>query len=157
LAGKVGPGSWALDWLEDVVQEAVLDTLRAYRSCLARSEAEFRSWLHTIARRRLLQLVRSETTACEARAQLAVEILLDQASPAFPSSQLRSKLKWLDEQLANLPPDHVTLLWAKSQSGATWKEVGATLGIPPTAAKRRYQRLIRRLRRAAVELTGVPS
>src|SRR5690606_41602445 len=54
-------GGWAEDWLDDVVDECVLDVLRALHSCRARNEGQLLAWLAAIKRRQLALLFRRES------------------------------------------------------------------------------------------------
>lgn len=131
-------GSWAEGWIEDVVQEALLDVLRGYRSCRASSETAARSWVRTIGRREIAQLCRHEAERSRHTVSLTDHIYAPAASSLGPmpleDSTVLSRLRKVLDQAG---PDESRLLWARFQISASWAEVGQELGIAPTAAKRR--------------------
>jgi RNA polymerase sigma factor (sigma-70 family) len=140
-------GGWTEAWVEDVVQESLLDVFRGLRECRAHSEGELRAWARTIAHRQVASLIRREAPRLEVVVPLATLPGIADTGHQEPSPRLRALLAVLAAAVDDLPPAQSYLLWAHVQTDATWRETGAELGIAATAAKRRYQRLIASLRR----------
>ena len=140
-------GGWCEDWTDDVVQEVLLDIVRAHGGCRAVSDADLTAWVAAIARREVAEFFRrehwhSETVGLLAMARLSVE--RDEPAAGAASVAIES----LRPLMARLAPDQHELLYERLISAATWTEVGEQLGIPATAAKRRWQRLVLRLGKA---------
>jgi RNA polymerase sigma factor (sigma-70 family) len=145
-------GGWTEAWIEDVVQESLLDAFRGLRECRAHSEGELRAWARTIARRQVASLIRHEAPRLESAVPLSTLPAVADTDPPDPSPRLRSLLAALADAVEDLSPSQSYLLWARLQTDATWSETGAELGIAASAAKRRYQRLIASLRRRCVRI-----
>ena len=60
-------------------------------------------------------------------------------------------LRILREVHADESEDAQALLWHRLVQGDEWSDTGGAIGIPPTAAKRRYQRAQGRLRHALLK------
>jgi DNA-directed RNA polymerase specialized sigma24 family protein len=54
-------GGWTESWIDDVVQDALLDIVRSVHGCRATSEREVRAWVAAIGRRRIRNLFREES------------------------------------------------------------------------------------------------
>jgi DNA-directed RNA polymerase specialized sigma24 family protein len=65
-----------------------------------------------------------------------------------PSPRIARALESVRAVVCTLGREHHRLLWSRVVASHTWQEVGEELGIPPTAAKRRWQRVLARLRDA---------
>jgi DNA-directed RNA polymerase specialized sigma24 family protein len=102
-----------------------------------------------IGRRQVADLFRNESAPLRP---------LDEASACAadtaewpPSTRNSAVLRHLNSELRALTPVQHQLLWYRIVGGLSWTELGGRLGIPRTAAKRRYQRLLRRLARTCGE------
>lgn len=135
-------GGWAEDWLDDVVDECVLDVLRALHSCRARNEGQLLAWLAAIKRRQLALLFRRESRS-DRVLYLPTETIDSRPFADWPAAILRELNNGIDE----LSEVQSRLLWMRFRLEATWREIAMELGVRPSAAKRRYQRLIASLRR----------
>ena len=129
--------------------------MRVYRglaSCRASTDAELRAWLRQILRREIAGIARRE--AWKARVTVALDLAFGFEGPDPDAESSPPALDRLQELLDDLKPDDHTLLWMKFSTDAKWREIAAALEIPATAARRRYQRLIERLRRQMDEGVG---
>jgi RNA polymerase sigma factor (sigma-70 family) len=133
-------------WIEDVVQESLVDVLRSYRDCRAASEAEAIAWITAIGRREVAELFRREGRATLVDLSYTDTVAAPGESDD-PSPDPRRQ--FLRAALQRLGSSQHRLLWSRLVVALTWPQVGAELRISHTAAKRRYQRLLRRLRKEA--------
>ena len=141
-------GGWAESWIDDVVQNATLDLLRGFPSCRADTVAGVHAWLRTIARRETATLFRGEAR------RVRLTDPLEAAEGAAQNGSLPPPAPLLLRQFLDALPAHQhRLLWLRLQLSASWREVGAEMGVPASAAKRRYQRLLHRAR--GVDLADV--
>lgn len=139
-------GGWPESYTEDVVQDALVDIIRAHADCQAESEGETVAWVVAIGRRRVATLYRREAHRRRKRSALApTENIADSGVGAL-SPGLQRVVGSLSDPLSELSEQQHRLLWERILGGATWAEVGEALHIPHTAAKRRWQRLVVRLR-----------
>lgn len=142
-------GGWTEAWLEDVVQAALLDICRHVGACRARTEEELLAWVHSIGRREVANLCRAEARWREG-CNAFVEQQEDEASdlgPADAPETLSAHQRVLRRRLARVSPSGHEILWMRLAEHATWGEIARALGITQAGAKRRYQRLMTRLRR----------
>jgi RNA polymerase sigma factor (sigma-70 family) len=145
-------GGWTEAWIEDVVQESLLDVLRGLRECRADSEAELRVWATTIARRQVANLMRREAPRFKSAVPLSNLPEIADIDLPDPSPRIEPLLAALAHAADDLNPSQAYLLWTRVHADVTWREVGAEIGIAASAAKRRYQRLIASLRRRCLRL-----
>jgi DNA-directed RNA polymerase specialized sigma24 family protein len=130
-------------WTEDVVQEGLIDVLRSHGRCRATTELEVIGWIGAIARRQLIALFRQETRQSHLALAAASQNFDEDAACSPSLNQALSDF----ERLQLTAAQHL-LLWERLVYRSTWYEVGHALGVKPSAAKRRYQRLIVYLRTA---------
>lgn len=145
-------GGWTEDWIEDVVQECLLDVLRGLHGCSANSEVELRAWARAIARRQVAILIHREWPRLESAIPIYTLNDLAESSATDPSPGFAALLAVLAAAADELTPTQSRLLWLRLQADATWREIGADLGITASAAKRRYQRLTASLRRRCLRV-----
>ena len=121
---------------EDVVQEA---TLRAWRSIgQVRSGAQVRSWFLTI--------VANRSRSMRSSAWWSV-IRMPEARRVWPSpADAADRREDLSLALRRLTPDERAAVFLRFYEDMTSTEVGAALGITPSAARSRIHRALRRLR-----------
>lgn len=140
-------GGWTEAWIEDVVQESLLDILRGLRECRAHSDAELRAWSSTIVRRRVASLLREEKPRLMATASLTAVADIPEYSETYDPCELHAVVM---EIAKNLTDAQSRILWMRLQIHATWPEIATELGISDSAAKRRFQRLIAAMRRKCI-------
>jgi DNA-directed RNA polymerase specialized sigma24 family protein len=147
LLATVGPrlrGGWCEDWTEDVVQEALVDIVRAHGDCRASSEREVVAWVRSIGRRQVAELFVKEAGRRGSSLDAVGDVAAVEA--CAPSPRIARALESVRAVVCTLGREHHRLLWSRVVASHTWQEVGEELGIPPTAAKRRWQRVLARLR-----------
>lgn len=138
-------GGWTEGWIEDVVQEALLDIVRGYTGCRARTEAEARAWVATIARREVAMLYRREARRAQSYGHLSAAENFPDTSIDRPTPRVAQSLNSVRDATERLTDAQHHLLWTRLPTAQPWTEVGRELGITPSAAKRRYQRILGRL------------
>jgi RNA polymerase sigma factor (sigma-70 family) len=126
--------------LDDVVQDTLLRAWVHRTQCRATSDAGVAEWLRAIARLSAIDALRAE------RSQQRIYIDVDTMGGAEPTSEPSALAVELATLSWTLGSDASEVLWLRLVSGREWAEIGAELGITWTAARRRYQRAIARLR-----------
>jgi RNA polymerase sigma-70 factor, ECF subfamily len=135
---------------EDVVQETLL---RAWRhpEALTADRGDVRPWLWTVARRLVIDGVRSR----QARPREVPEQLL--ASVPVEDDLDRTLEAWqVADALSTLTPDHRAVLVETYYRGRSVEEAASTLRVPPGTVKSRAYYALRELRLVLVE-RGVTS
>ncbi|HEX5647217.1 MAG TPA: RNA polymerase sigma factor [Nitrospira sp.] len=133
---------------KDLVQETFLNAYRGFKNF--RGDAQFSTWLYTIASRVCLRMRRRRkgaperelsldefipTSDGEFRLQIPVEGLSPEA--ALQNKQLR---KALDAAIGKLPKKYKMVLVLRDMEGLGAKEVGAIVGLNERAVKSRLHR-----------------
>ena len=147
--------------LEDLVHDALLRIIAGVRTCRAEDDAACWAWVLRVAWRAALDAMRAPS----ADAALLRNAILDDpatenaaafrewnalASTRSPDDPHALLCRFAVESQRALAEPTRRLLWLRLVGGETWTEIGKALGIPPAAAKRRFQRAQRRLRRGVV-------
>ncbi|WP_307849532.1 sigma-70 family RNA polymerase sigma factor [Qaidamihabitans albus] len=129
-------------WAEDVVQETLI---RAWRNAdkLDREPEMLRAWLHTVARRIVIDGWRSR----RARPQEVEEADADSVGVPDESDRTLAAMV-VYEALRNLSPEQREAVSQTYLRDRTVNEVAATLGVPPGTVKSRIYHAVRALRRA---------
>lgn len=156
------------DWEElaqDLAQDTLLRIARSIGGCQAATDVELIRWCLRVARNigiDHLRAVRDEWDATELALTAGDGPLVQldapwQADAQVPTEGARVLLGVLSEVLANEPDEAHELLWERLVAGSPWGSAGAALGVPETAAKRRFQRTQARIRLAVLRrLVGLP-
>jgi RNA polymerase sigma-70 factor, ECF subfamily len=130
---------------EEVAQETLLEVWRsAARFDPARGAAL--AWIMTIAHRRAVDRVRSETAAAarEARAaSAAAPVLADQVAEAVESSLEAERVSRCLDGLTELQRESITLAY---YSGYSYPQVASALGVALGTVKTRIRDGLKRLR-----------
>ena len=105
---------------EDVAQETfirLVDHAPAYQG-----RGQFTSWLHTIARRLSLNVIRTR----KRRPEAPLEAALNRPSWSNPEKSL--ELKEVERAVAKLPERQRRALWMKAVEGRSYREIALSLG-----------------------------
>jgi RNA polymerase sigma-70 factor (ECF subfamily) len=136
----------APDVAEDVAQETLIRVAIHLADCRAESDTELLSWTLTIARNAWMDYRRSRRAGFfRLRPSDEVSVARNEPTPRSWADRILGRL--LRASLSTLPDETVRILRLHGAEDASWAEVAAALGIPPTAAKRRFQRALVRVRR----------
>ncbi|MBI3504663.1 MAG: sigma-70 family RNA polymerase sigma factor [Proteobacteria bacterium] len=152
--------------VEDVVQDALFHVWQHFRTCRADSTPELVAWLHAIARHAAVDSLRLNHP--EHRVQIRVvslDVILsnrgawgdeEDSADERSSALVADVLAMLDR---TSDPAIRELLWRRLVGEESWEEIGSALGISWTAARRRFQRAMRRARvyLTAAVVTGTTS
>jgi RNA polymerase sigma-70 factor, ECF subfamily len=140
----------------DLVQETFLQASRHFGQFGGGTEREWRGWLRSILRRRLLRLVRRQVLASKRSVRCEVPLDADGstvaalASPdSSPSAAARRRERDddLTRRLARLPAAHREVLVLRHLEGLPFPEVARRMGRSPGAVRVLWLRALERLRR----------
>jgi DNA-directed RNA polymerase specialized sigma24 family protein len=157
-------------WWEDVLQEALFRIARDVRTCRATTGAACWGWAIAVAWHAAVDALDAPSAAASL---LRSAVLL---GPAMEDSLAWRELQALTTADAEADPhtrlahlvveaqnalseDAAAILWLRLVQGATWEDAAAAVGVPPAAAKRRFQRAQASLRRevlAAIQRLPAP-
>lgn len=139
---------------DDIAQDALLRLIRNIESCKADTPGALYSWALTIVNRICLDLARCPQEACvqstpdldivDGHASLREWFSRSSASDPKSSAVLPDLLSRV---LQSLPDGMVTVLELRVQMEMTWPEIARQVQTTAAAAKRRYQRAQRRVRK----------
>lgn len=148
----------------DLAQDTLIRIVRSLGDCTASTDAQFITWCRTLAANigiDYLRAMREEWESMTFRGDLAGiravdwdwrECEIDEASGAS------IMLRLLREVHASEAEETQGLLWHRLVQEDQWAAAGGVLGIPRTAAKRRFQRAQKRLRHALLaKLIDLPA
>jgi RNA polymerase sigma factor (sigma-70 family) len=132
----------------DIVQEAMMRVIRSMPEM--RNEPALRAWLRTVVQSRACDYLRAKARRRRREAQRDAS-----SAEAEPNGigDLEDRLVWLRRELSQLDPDGAHLLTMRHRFGWTLKQIGAAVGLSPSAVDGRLGRLTETLRRRAAEPT----
>lgn len=149
-----------LDLVEDMVQAALLEALRAWR--MHGPPENPSAWVHRVAKNKILDALRRDVTL----QRVAPEIVQDR--PQEASSEI--DLAFLDSEIEDaqlrlifacchprLSRENQIALTLKALSGFSYAEIARALLLPEETVKKRVQRAKERLLEEGVELETPPS
>ncbi len=148
-------------FVQDVAQEASIRVARHVTGFRGESDAEVRAWANRIARNEALRLLETNFLQCAALmvdlkprelARTRLDRDDDQSDRATATKLQKEWGRALEEAYDALPSDTQELIHLRVTGARSWEEVGIRFGIAATAAKRRYQRALARLKRE-IEIT----
>jgi len=139
---------------EELTQETLVRIAASIDRCRARSEPEFRAWVHTIARRLVIDWYRRRQEEIDRRLWAAAwEATLHGQVEEAPAADEAVDVvglvlrQLLAEAYGSLSPETQEAIWRRLQLGETWAEVGRAIGTTEGGAKRRWQRAVVRMRK----------
>ena len=131
----------------DIAQEVALRVVRCHATCRATQEHQAVAWVLAITRNLLADHRRRETR----REATLVEYREDATiACGAVNYRVQTTCQGHASLLGLLRGDDLTVVQLRLGAQATWREIGEELGCSPAAAKRRFQRLVARLQRAAL-------
>ena len=143
------------DTIDDLAQETLIRIARGLESCGAATDAMLLEWVHAVARNVGIDYLRSMRDEWEQTEFLgdacAVVDSEEWGREIHEEPGIRIMLRVLGEVHAEESEDAQELLWYRLVQGDEWADTGGAIGIPHTAAKRRYQRAQGRLRCAVLK------
>jgi RNA polymerase sigma factor (sigma-70 family) len=149
------------DLAHDAAQDALLRITREIHTCRATTDRQLLAWALTTVQRTTIDLLRSSDALAQRRRSSIDPAALpapapEESSVEGPGEGVLDESEMVLWELARsilgaVSPTARPVLWARGAEGATWAEVGEALSIPPTAAKRRFQRAQRHLRELAAQ------
>ncbi|HYJ79045.1 MAG TPA: RNA polymerase sigma factor, partial [Longimicrobiaceae bacterium] len=148
LVGRLRAAPDAEDLARDLCQETLIRAVASIPRSTFASDGRLLAWGLTIARNVLLDHLRQAHGRAEVRGEEhwarteAGGLLPGEDAP--PPRRLETLAA---EALAEVPEATAELLRLRLVAGRSWKEVARELGIPESAAKRRFQRAQAALRR----------
>jgi RNA polymerase sigma-70 factor (ECF subfamily) len=151
LLGRLSAAADAEDLAHDLCQETLIRAAAAFPRSTFTSDGRLLSWALTIARNMLLDHLRQVRGRGEVRGD--AHWAHTEAGGPLPGEEApppRLLESVAAEVLAEVPEPTAELLRLRLVGGRSWKEVAAALGIPESAAKRRFQRAQGALRRRIV-------
>lgn len=134
--------------LEDVEQDTLLHVHCHLRDCQATSDGALVAWVLMVARRAALDVLRLPAESHGVRSPIALDSLADERladeteEPSIAARRVVDAQRFLSER-------DQELLWRRLVSQESWVEVGVSLGLSWTAARRRFQRAQSFLRQRA--------
>lgn len=139
------------DVASDLAQEALVRIARGIGGCHAEGEGQIIAWALRIARNLEIDWLRSVHSEPTYRARsLPIDAhALGVAPPAEEPARtpaLGVLFALLEDAEGSLPESTRDLLYLRLTEHASWEQVGKAMGIPATAAKRRFQRSQHRIR-----------
>jgi RNA polymerase sigma-70 factor (ECF subfamily) len=145
---------------EDVVQETFVKAFRRLHQF--ESRANFGTWLHRIAANCAYDVLRSRSRRSEETLETETEANPARALPAqdpspdrlMLSAEVRSRVSLA---LSRLSPVERTAFVLRHHQGMSIQEIGAALGLEPSATKHSIFRAVRKMRAALSPLAGATS
>lgn len=128
---------------ESLAQDAVQETLiRIVRHCKRYDATKpFAQWFYTVLRNTCTDLYRKEARQQKALDALAQSDFLP--GGLEPDEPVRARVL---EMVAELPRSDAEILWLRFVDDFSFKEIGTRLNCSLEAAKKRVQRLLKRLK-----------
>lgn len=135
---------------EDLTQESLLKISRSLPAVTATTGTQFLAWCYAVASNVLLDWKRGRQTdplylgkSLEAEASIPFG---EQGLEPVQSPRNQWLTATMREVLALVPLESLLLLHMRLERSLAWAEIGDEFGIAASAAKRRFQRMQRRLK-----------
>jgi RNA polymerase sigma factor (sigma-70 family) len=163
--------NWCRNWqasllvrmhlVEDVVQEALFHVWQHVRTCRAATTPELVAWLQAIGRHAAIDTLRLNhpehrasirIVSLDLRIESVGGLIADDEEVDPTASVLAAEVLAMLDRTSDARLRE--LLWLRLVGNESWSAIGMALGISWTAARRRYQRA---MRRARAYLTAIAS
>jgi RNA polymerase sigma factor (sigma-70 family) len=151
IYGKTG----SVSVVEDVLQEAMAAIVNGLDTCTAKSAKVFRGWYYGIVKNKTYDYVRKKMSS---RINFVppedIWQVLDAslASDVSRSAKIRMDLEVILSLLDKIKPRCRALLWHREGLGLEWIEVGEELNLNSDAARVKFARCMKVVRRIALGL-----
>lgn len=150
------------DMASDIAQESLVRIVRGIHQLRADNESQIVAWCLAITRNLCIDWLRHlaiEPTHNASSSNFAYEAVPERRSDSAEESPRQMLFALVSACERELPDITRSILYLRLVEGAPWKEIGHSLELPATAAKRRFQRaqttLLRSVMRS-IERCGVP-
>lgn len=138
------------DLADDIVQETGIRIARHIDQCTASSVRQLVAWVLTITHREALRMLDRDWLRHGVVLEGADRDPVTQDSAAETTSASREIGTLLADAYRGLPELGQRLIYDRLMDGLSWGEIGDGLGTTAGAAKRRYQRMLVRLRNEVI-------
>jgi len=140
------------DLVEDIGQDVLFKLSLGLRRCRATSTPQIIAWVHIVARRCVVNVLRSPNAPLRFGAVILDDHVLEAAGPwgsdDVPANPAVATLcAYAVEAQQSLSLHATQLLWHRLIEGTSLRDLGVQYGVPEGAIKRRIQRAIAALRR----------
>lgn len=138
-----------LDLASDITQEVMVRVARGLPRARAETNEQLLAWSLTIARNLSTDWLRTLRWEPSFRGSSIPSdpALPSGSSESVPSPAFATLLQLVRAAEETLPPATREIMYLHVAQDASWTEAGAAVGIPATAAKRRFQRAQGRLQK----------
>jgi RNA polymerase sigma-70 factor (ECF subfamily) len=156
---ELAPDLQAKGGASDLVQETLLDAVRAFPRFQGTSEAEVLAWLRRLLLNNLVSFARRYRDADKRQVGREVGLAEGSAGPAAdvptPSHQAaeQEEARRVQEALERLPEDYRRVLRLRFEEERSFEDIGRLLGLTPNAARKLWVRAVKRLQQ---ETEGTP-
>lgn len=133
-------------WADDICQDTLVRIWRGLPRCRARSDRELTAWAIAAAHSAVMEHCRSLLPLTAAVGGVPVDELPGTDDDPPSAGAIGRLLELLEGAHAQLPPGQQEVIYARVQLSMPWSDAGASTGVTPEGAKRRYQRAKARLR-----------
>jgi RNA polymerase sigma-70 factor (ECF subfamily) len=140
----------------DLVQETLLDAVRAFPAFHGSSEAELLAWLRRLLLNNLVSFTRRYRAADKRQVGREVRlatgsssggaagVVADAPSPSHQAME-GEQAEALRRALERLPGDYRRVLLLRFQEDLSFEDIGRLLGLTPNAARKLWARAVKRL------------
>jgi RNA polymerase sigma-70 factor (ECF subfamily) len=156
---ELAPDLQAKGGASDLVQETLLDAVRAFPCFQGTTEAEVVAWLRRLLLNNVVSFARRYRDADKRQVAREVGLAPGSAGPAAdgptPSRQAeeQEEARLLREALGRLPEDYRQVLRLRFEEERSFEDIGRLLGLTANAARKLWARAVRRLQQ---ETEGTP-
>jgi RNA polymerase sigma-70 factor (ECF subfamily) len=156
---ELAPDLQAKGGASDLVQETLLDAVRAFPRFHGTSESEILAWLRRLLLNNLVSFARRYRDADKRQVGREVGLVGGSGGPAAdvptPSREAieEEEARVLRAALDRLPDDYRRVLRLRFEEERSFEDIGRLLGLTPNAARKLWVRAVQRLQR---ETEGTP-
>lgn len=148
IYGKTG----SMSVVDDILQEAMIAIAKGLDECTSESARVFRGWYYRIVKNKTYDYVRKKMSSriIHVPPEDIWQVLdASLASDVSRSAKIRMDLESILTLLDNIKPRCRTLLWHREALELEWIEVGEELNLTSDAARVKFRRCMKVVRRIA--------